>query len=290
MPAVAITDTGNMFGALEFSQYCAGKGVQPIVGCQIGVARIDNPRLNPDPIVLLAQNAAGLANLQRLSSMGFLETDPSLPHQVPFARIAAHAEGLILLTGGTFGPIGRLLAEGQKPEAERLLAAANANISVARKNVLPSIALTGTGGAQSVALASAVGAPAAIFNFGLSTLQPIFSGGRLRGIDLVLRRGEILGIAGVAGNGQSELLEVLGGIANGTGSVRLNGVALDLTGRHSDGQSRRRQGIAHVPEDRQHLGLIMEFTAWENMAFGYHNAPEYQKNALFMDNDARVLA
>ena len=123
MPAVAITDTGNMFGALEFSQYCAGKGIQPIVGCQIGVARLDNPRLNPDPVVLLAQNAAGLANLQRLSSMGFLETDPSLPHQVPFARIAAHAEGLILLTGGTFGPIGRLLAEGQKPEAERLLAA-----------------------------------------------------------------------------------------------------------------------------------------------------------------------
>jgi simple sugar transport system ATP-binding protein len=109
---------------------------------------------------------------------------------------------------------------------------------------------------------------------------------RLKGISLHIRAGEILGIAGVAGNGQSELLEVLGGIANGTGSVRLNGVALDLTGRHSDGQSRRRQGIAHVPEDRQRLGLIMDFTAWENMAFGYHNAPEYQKNALFMDNDA----
>jgi len=109
---------------------------------------------------------------------------------------------------------------------------------------------------------------------------------RLKGISLYIRAGEILGIAGVAGNGQSELLEVLGGIANGTGSVRLNGVALDLTGRHSDGQSRRRQGIAHVPEDRQRLGLIMDFTAWENMAFGYHNAPEYQKNALFMDNDA----
>ena len=99
---------------------------------------------------------------------------------------------------------------------------------------------------------------------------------RLKGISLHIRAGEILGIAGVAGNGQSELLEVLGGIAQGTGMVRLNGEALDLTGRHSDGQSRRRQGIAHVPEDRQHLGLIMDFTAWENMAFGYHNAPEYQ--------------
>ncbi|MBN8871705.1 MAG: DNA polymerase III subunit alpha [Rhodospirillales bacterium] len=123
MPAVAITDTANMFGALEFSQACTGKGVQPIVGCQIGLARADNPRLPPDPIVLLAQDAAGLANLQRLSSRGFLDTDPSLKPQLPFEVIAAHAQGLILLTGGTTGPIGRLLAEGQKPEAERLLAA-----------------------------------------------------------------------------------------------------------------------------------------------------------------------
>ncbi|MBN8909932.1 MAG: PHP domain-containing protein, partial [Rhodospirillales bacterium] len=123
MPAVAITDTANMFGALEFAQPCTRKGVQPIVGCQIGLARADNPRLPPDPIVLLAQDAAGLANLQRLSSRDFLDTDPSLKPQLPFEVIAAHAQGLILLTGGTTGPIGRLLAEGQKPEAERLLAA-----------------------------------------------------------------------------------------------------------------------------------------------------------------------
>ncbi|MGE0419549.1 MAG: DNA polymerase III subunit alpha, partial [Acetobacteraceae bacterium] len=97
--------------------------VQPIIGCQIGLARADNPRLPPDPIVLLAQDAAGLANLQRLSSVGFLDTDPSLKPQIAFDRIAAHAQGLLLLTGGTTGPIVRLLSEGQKPEAERLLAA-----------------------------------------------------------------------------------------------------------------------------------------------------------------------
>ena len=109
---------------------------------------------------------------------------------------------------------------------------------------------------------------------------------RLRGISFRIRAGEILGIAGVAGNGQSELLEVLGGFRRATGTVRLNGTPLDLTGTRSDGQTRRAQGISHVPEDRQRLGMIMDFTAWENMAFGYHNDPAYQKNRLLMDNDA----
>ena len=48
----------------------------------------------------------------------------------------------------------------------------------------------------------------------------------------------------------------------------------------------RALGVAHVPEDRHHYGLILDFTAWENMAFGYFNDPDYQKNALFMDNEA----
>ncbi len=109
---------------------------------------------------------------------------------------------------------------------------------------------------------------------------------RLKGISFDIRAGEILGLAGVAGNGQSELLHVLGGYGRATGSVRMNGEEIDLTGRHSDGQTRRRQGIAHVPEDRQHEGLIMDFTAWENIAFGYHNDPKYQKSWLFMDNAA----
>ncbi len=122
MPAVAITDTANLFGALEFSQACAAKGIQPIIGCQIAIARADNPRLAPDPIVLLAQDAAGLGNLQRLSSRGFLETDPGLKPQLPFDVIAEHASGLIMLTGGAGGPLARLLAEAQQSEAERLLA------------------------------------------------------------------------------------------------------------------------------------------------------------------------
>ena len=106
---------------------------------------------------------------------------------------------------------------------------------------------------------------------------------RLKGISLTVRAGEILGIAGVSGNGQSELLQVLGGMQNGTGHVRVNGEEIDLTGRFSDGQSRRARGIAHVPEDRQREGLIMEFTAWGNAIFGYHRDPAYQRGP-FMDN------
>ncbi|MEM9249945.1 MAG: ABC transporter ATP-binding protein [Pseudomonadota bacterium] len=110
---------------------------------------------------------------------------------------------------------------------------------------------------------------------------------RLKGVSFQVRAGEILGIAGVAGNGQSELLDVLGGIRTASGRVLLNGSEIDLTGRHSDGGSRRERGIAHVPEDRQRLGLIMDYMAWENTALGYHHDSGYQQG-LFMDNAALI--
>ncbi len=108
---------------------------------------------------------------------------------------------------------------------------------------------------------------------------------RVKGINLTVRAGEILGIAGVAGNGQSELLEVLGGMRTGEGSIKLHGTPLPLTGSGANGRARRAAHIGHVPEDRQREGLIMDFHAWENVAFGYHRAPEFQKGVL-MDNAA----
>ncbi|MFO7806717.1 MAG: ABC transporter ATP-binding protein [Paracoccaceae bacterium] len=108
---------------------------------------------------------------------------------------------------------------------------------------------------------------------------------RLKNVSFQVRAGEILGIAGVAGNGQSELLEVLGGYEKATGTITLRGQTIDLTGGKSDGQSRRRRGIAHVPEDRQREGLIMDYHAWENVAFGYHHDARYRKG-LLMDNAA----
>jgi ABC-type uncharacterized transport system ATPase subunit len=108
---------------------------------------------------------------------------------------------------------------------------------------------------------------------------------RVKGISFNVRAGEILGIAGVAGNGQSELLAVLGGYMPATGHLRMNGREQDLNGT-DDAQDRRINGIAHVPEDRQREGLVMEFAAWENVALGYHNDLKYQRSRLLMDNGA----
>ncbi|WP_293577275.1 ABC transporter ATP-binding protein [Phaeobacter sp.] len=108
---------------------------------------------------------------------------------------------------------------------------------------------------------------------------------RVKDLNLTVRAGEIVGIAGVAGNGQSELLEVLGGMRSGDGNIRLNGTDLPLSGKGSDARARRSAHVAHVPEDRQREGLIMDFHAWENVAFGYHHSQEYQRGIL-MDNAA----
>jgi DNA polymerase-3 subunit alpha len=123
MPAAAITDTSNLFGALEFSQACAARGVQPIIGCQLALTRADLPRAAPDQLVVLARDAEGLGNLRRLSSLSYLESDPAERPQLSLERIAAHASGLFLLTGGGNGPLARLLGEGNAGAAERLLSA-----------------------------------------------------------------------------------------------------------------------------------------------------------------------
>jgi len=105
---------------------------------------------------------------------------------------------------------------------------------------------------------------------------------RVKGITFDVKEGEILGIAGVAGNGQSELLEALGGYRKSQGSVSVYGHSLNL--ENPSGQEIRDLSIAHVPEDRQRLGLIMEFSAWENIGFGYQHEPEYSNPWGLMNN------
>jgi DNA polymerase-3 subunit alpha len=127
MPAVALTDTANLFGALEFAQAAAAKGIQPIMGCQLWLSRTasdDSPeaeRHAPDPVVALAMDGRGLDNLQRLSSRGFLGSDPSGRPCLRLETLLGHAAGLMLLTGGTAGPVARLLSEGRRELAARLL-------------------------------------------------------------------------------------------------------------------------------------------------------------------------
>ena len=129
MPAVALTDTRNLFGALEFSKECASAGVQTIIGCQVSVRREDvqsghaqNGRLpEPDQLVLLVQDAEGYGNLIKLVSQAFLETDSGETPQVSWEAITARGRGLLALTGGIHGALGRLLLEGQRPKAEELL-------------------------------------------------------------------------------------------------------------------------------------------------------------------------
>jgi simple sugar transport system ATP-binding protein len=114
---------------------------------------------------------------------------------------------------------------------------------------------------------------------------------RLKSVSFDVRAGEILGVAGVAGNGQSELLEALAGYAPAAGgAVRFKGQPLDLT-RHTNADDRRDAGIAHVPEDRHRRGLVMPFAEWENSCFGYHREPRLAGPLATLDRDAiRTLA
>lgn len=125
MPAVGVADTGNLFGALEFSLAARGKGVQPIVGCQIAIRREDagvhGGAPGSDWLVLLAQSEEGYGNLLELVSRSYLESAAEDSPQIALADLETRNAGLIALTGGVRGGVGRLLVEGQRPAAEEML-------------------------------------------------------------------------------------------------------------------------------------------------------------------------
>jgi simple sugar transport system ATP-binding protein len=98
---------------------------------------------------------------------------------------------------------------------------------------------------------------------------------RVKRVSFTVRRGEIVGIAGVAGNGQSELLEALAGIRPvKSGQIRLKAAPLADAASRSP-RRLRRLGLAHVPEDRHRMGLVMPFVARESAILGYHDEPTY---------------
>ncbi len=125
MPAVAVTDTNNMFAALEFSVTAQEEGLQPIVGCQVALvydptSAGEKPRA-PAPVVLLAQSEAGYLNLMKLNSCLYIDKGGA-PPAVTLAELERHSAGLSCLTGGADGPVGRLLQTNQTPKAQALMA------------------------------------------------------------------------------------------------------------------------------------------------------------------------
>ncbi|CAM5639279.1 DNA polymerase III subunit alpha [Mycolicibacterium aubagnense] len=130
-PAIAVTDTNNLFGALEFAQKAVKDGIQPIMGSQIDLAfsgesndgQRDRRKQGPDlrPVVFIAANEVGYANLVRLISRAYLETPSGEPVHVTTDMVAEVAEGVICLTGGPRGPIGAALRDDRKDLAEARL-------------------------------------------------------------------------------------------------------------------------------------------------------------------------
>jgi DNA polymerase-3 subunit alpha len=132
-PALALTDSNNLFGALEFSEAMAGAGIQPIVGCTLALTF--EARREPTPgadlrgpkadgaIALLAKDKTGYANLMRLSTSAYFTAAETGEALVTIDALAAHAGGLIALTGGPEGVVDPALANGNPDLARSRLEA-----------------------------------------------------------------------------------------------------------------------------------------------------------------------
>lgn len=126
-PAVAVTDTNNIFGALEASETLRAEGVQPIIGCSLSLKTpyFSPPHPNqPQPlhtIRLLVRTEAGYRSLCRLVSQAHLETSAQDNPHITLEGLSTNAEGLLCLTGGTEGPLATLLAQGRTADARKLI-------------------------------------------------------------------------------------------------------------------------------------------------------------------------
>jgi DNA polymerase-3 subunit alpha len=128
MPAVAVTDRNNLFGALEFSLYASKAGVQPIVGCDLGIRREEEGGIAVasklpaiDWLTLLVQSETGYLNLMRLVSRAHLEFKTGSVSALGFGELEGATDGLLAITGSSGSGIGRLLAAGQTPAAAHML-------------------------------------------------------------------------------------------------------------------------------------------------------------------------
>src|SRR4051812_21442126 len=122
-PAIALTDRNGLYGAMSFGEACFAKGVQPIVGAMLAVARPTDTggEAAIDWLALLAQDDDGYANLCKLVSSAHLERPVEQVPHVRFDKLHGLSDGLICLTAGTEGAMARLVADGQQLKAEAYL-------------------------------------------------------------------------------------------------------------------------------------------------------------------------
>jgi len=109
---------------------------------------------------------------------------------------------------------------------------------------------------------------------------------RVKNVNLDIHEGEILGLAGVTGNGQTELLEALSGIRKiESGEIQLFNETISNKSNFFDPKSLKEKGLAHVPEDRQRMGLVTDFKAYENLIFGYHHQEPFSKSSVLKEKE-----
>ena len=109
---------------------------------------------------------------------------------------------------------------------------------------------------------------------------------RVKKISLDIHAGEILGLAGVTGNGQTELLEALSGIRKvESGEIHLFDDKISDQDNYLNPRDLKEKGLAHIPEDRQRMGLVTEFKAHENLIFGYHHQEPYSKSSILQEKE-----
>jgi DNA polymerase-3 subunit alpha len=119
MPALAATDTGNLFCSLEFSMECIKAGIQPIIGCILLLDCQDNTPLSS--ILLIAKDEQGYKNLLKLCSKSFIEKYDNQPGHIKLTDLAQYNHGLICLSGGPAGPLGLAILQSNKARAKEYL-------------------------------------------------------------------------------------------------------------------------------------------------------------------------
>ena len=120
-PAIALTDRNGLYAAMPFTDACIAKGVQPVIGAMLAVARPPELGSGTDWLVLLAKDDGGYSNLCKLVSSAHLDRPLSEDPHVPFAKLEGLSDGLIALTAGREGALARLIAERQEHKAHAYL-------------------------------------------------------------------------------------------------------------------------------------------------------------------------